>query len=158
MRGSRTCFSSSKGKPMRRLRTSGIWPAESILAERGLAEALAAQALKAALPVEIAADEVPPLSEEAEVAVYFCCLEALQNEVKYARASKAVVGLSVDGDLFCFFVDDGAGFEPERTKKGSGIQNMVDRIEALGGSIEIRSSPWQGTTILGTLPLIYGGA
>ena len=70
-----------------------------------------------------------------------------------ANASKAVVWLRVDEPWLTFMVeDDGAGFDPARTKLGTGLQGMSDRLEALGGALEIRSQPGQGTTITGRVP------
>ncbi|MEX1045931.1 MAG: histidine kinase [Actinomycetota bacterium] len=129
----------------------GIYP--PLLADRGLASALDAQAKKAALPVTIESDGVGRVAREAEAAVYFCCLEALQNIAKYASASKAGVYLSLDDAELVFRVeDDGGGFDPETQAKGAGLQNMADRIEALGGSIRIASSPGKGTRIEGRVP------
>jgi signal transduction histidine kinase len=91
--------------------------------------------------------------------VYFCVLEALQNAAKYARASRIEVRLSADdGELSFVVEDDGRGFDPATTPRGSGLQNMVDRIEALGGSLEIRSSPGEGTAVTGRLPAPSGKA
>ena len=85
--------------------------------------------------------------------MYFCCLEALQNVSKYADASRSVVRLQADGRWLTFTVeDDGAGFDPSRRRLGTGLQGMSDRLEALGGGLEIRSQPGNGTTIIGRVP------
>ncbi len=130
----------------------GIYP--PLLADQGLAVALAAQARKAPLPVDVEADGIGRYHQDAETAVYFCTLEALQNITKYAGATKAVVRLRPDGDGLAFEVaDDGRGFDSEHTPMGSGLQNMADRLAALGGTLEIRSQPGQGTTVTGRLPV-----
>jgi signal transduction histidine kinase len=130
----------------------GIYP--PLLADQGLVSALSAQVRKASLPVEVQSDGVGRYDQEAEAAVYFCCLEALQNVGKYAGATKARVRLATDGSELSFEVtDDGKGFDSERVPLGSGLQNMADRLAALGGSVEVRSRPGQGTTILGRLPV-----
>jgi signal transduction histidine kinase len=130
----------------------GIYP--PLLADQGLAAALSAQARKAPLPVEVQSDGLDRYDQEAEAAVYFCCLEALQNVAKYAGATKARVRLTTDaGELSFEVTDDGKGFDSERVHLGSGLQNMADRLAALGGSIEVRSRPGQGTTVLGRLPV-----
>jgi signal transduction histidine kinase len=130
----------------------GIYP--PLLADQGLAVALSAQARKAPLPVEVQSDGLGRYDQEAEAAVYFCCLEALQNVAKYAGAAKATVRLSAGvGELSFEVTDDGKGFDSERVPLGSGLQNMADRLAALGGSLEVRSRPGQGTTILGRLPV-----
>jgi signal transduction histidine kinase len=129
----------------------GIYP--PLLADKGLAAALEAQARKVPLPVRVEPDSVGRFAQEAEAAVYFCVLEALQNVTKYAEASAATVRLrAADGDLLFEVQDDGRGFDPASTPRGSGLQNMADRLEALGGSIKVASTPGAGTTITGRIP------
>ena len=129
----------------------GIYP--QVLADQGLPAALEAQIRRTPVPVELRRDSIGRHPQEIEAAVYFCCLEALQNVSKYANASKAVLRLQEDGPWLTFGVeDDGAGFDPGRTKLGTGLQGMSDRLEALGGGLEIRSQPGQGTTIAGRIP------
>jgi signal transduction histidine kinase len=126
----------------------GIYP--PLLADKGLAEALRGQARKAAVPVEVDPDGVGRYPQEIEAAVYFCCLEALQNVAKYARASTVTVRLGTEnGDLTFEVSDDGDGFDPVTTPRGAGMQNMADRLEALGGRLRVRSAPGTGTTISG---------
>jgi signal transduction histidine kinase len=85
--------------------------------------------------------------------VYFCVLEALQNTAKYAQASAAQVTLSGDGQYLVFTVtDDGKGFDPATTPKGTGLQGMADRLGALGGTIDITSTPGRGTQLTGRVP------
>jgi signal transduction histidine kinase len=85
--------------------------------------------------------------------VYFCCLEALQNVVKYADAARASVSLTSEaGQLTFTVIDDGKGFDPSMMPGGSGLQGMADRVEALGGSLEVRSEPGTGTTVTGRIP------
>jgi signal transduction histidine kinase len=135
----------------------GIYP--PLLADQGLRAALEAQARKAPLPVAVEADGVGRYPREAEAAVYFCCLEALQNAAKHAGASRILVRVAPeDGELRFTVEDDGRGYDPPTTPRGSGLQNMADRIEALGGSLEVRSSPGRGTAVTGRLPAPSGGA
>ena len=130
----------------------GIYP--PVLADQGLAAALRSQARKAPLPVEVEPDGVGRYPEETEAAVYFSCLEALQNVAKYADARHATVRLSQAGDLLTFEVtDDGRGFDPDAAERGSGLQGIADRLAALGGTLTVRSAPGAGTTIGGSLPL-----
>jgi signal transduction histidine kinase len=130
----------------------GIYP--PLLADQGLVPALAAQARKAPLPVEIEADGLGRYAQEQEAAVYFCTLEALQNIAKYAGASKAVVRLSQqDGHLAFGIEDDGVGFDPSVPSFGTGLQGMADRLAALGGSLVVESRPGAGTTVAGSLPV-----
>ena len=87
-----------------------------------------------------------------EAAIYFCCLEALQNVAKYADASSARVRLAGGARTVTFEVtDDGSGFDPARTALGTGVQGMRDRLEALGGTFHIESSTDSGTTVRGTI-------
>jgi signal transduction histidine kinase len=128
----------------------GIYP--PLLAEKGLAVALESQARKATLPVEVSADGVGRYPQDIEAAVYFCVLEALQNVQKYADAGEATVRLSDAGGQLRFEVrDDGKGFDPAATRKGSGLTNMADRLDALDGRVEVTSRPAEGTTVIGTL-------
>ena len=129
----------------------GIYP--PLLADRGLGPALEGQARKSAVPVSVETDGIGRYQQEAESAVYFSCLEALQNVAKYANASRAVVRLSgSDGTVAFEVVDDGVGFDPDAVERGSGLQGIADRLAALGGEITIRSTPGNGTTIAGRLP------
>jgi signal transduction histidine kinase len=129
----------------------GIYP--PLLADLGLAAALNAQAGKSALPVAVMADGIGRFGQDVEAAVYFCCLEALQNTAKYARASTARIAVQSQSGTLCFSVsDDGAGYDARHTPMGSGLRNMADRLAALGGRLEVWSAPGQGTTITGHLP------
>src|SRR6266516_4278491 len=130
----------------------GIYP--PLLADLGLAAALNAQASKAPLPVAVEADGIGRLTQDTEAAVYFCCLEALQNTAKYAHASTARICVQAKNATLCFTVsDDGAGYDTRHTPMGSGLRNMADRLAALGGRLEVRSAPSRGTTITGPLPV-----
>jgi signal transduction histidine kinase len=130
----------------------GIYP--PLLADKGLASALEAQSRKAAMPVKVETDAIGRYSQEFEAAVYFCVLEALQNASKYADASDVAVRLwQENGDLLFSVVDDGRGFDQETTPLGAGLQNMTDRLAALGGALDIRSRPGGGTSVSGWIPL-----
>jgi signal transduction histidine kinase len=130
----------------------GIYP--PLLADRGLAVAIEAQARKVSVPVDVHADHISRYPQEIEAAVYFCCLEALQNVAKYAHASSVTVTLQQSDSQLSFSVlDDGSGFDPKTTPKGSGTQNMADRLEALGGTLQIVSGRDRGTTVRGELPV-----
>ena len=104
--------------------------------------------------VAVVADGVGRHPQEVEAAVYFCCLEALQNVAKYAGASKAMVRLhEVDGRLGFEVTDDGRGFDASNTSYGTGLQGMADRLSALGGELTVQSVLGAGTTVSGRLPL-----
>jgi signal transduction histidine kinase len=129
----------------------GIYP--PLLADQGLAAALESQVRKSPTPVTVEADGVGRLAREVEAAVYFCCLEALQNVTKYANASQVHIRLQTANRHVSFVVeDDGVGFDP-RSARGSGLTNMRDRVEALGGSLEVRSAPGEGTSVSGRIPV-----
>ena len=130
----------------------GIYP--PLLADRGLVAALQAQARKSPVPVRLEAVSVDRYPQEAEAAVYFCVLEALQNVAKYAGAGSVRVEIAGDGGGLRFSVtDDGAGFDPDTARSGSGLQGMADRLAALGGSFDVRSAPGRGTSVEGRLPV-----
>ncbi len=130
----------------------GIYP--PLLADQGLIAALQSQARKSAMPVTVEGHGIGRYAREAEAAVYFSCLEALQNVAKYASASRATVSLSDGGGVLRFDVtDDGVGFDTATSSYGTGLQGIADRIAALDGSIEVRSSPGAGTTVEGILPV-----
>jgi signal transduction histidine kinase len=131
----------------------GIYP--PLLADQGLVAALQSQASKAAVPTSVEAHGIDRYAQEVEAAVYFCCLEALQNVAKYARADGVVISLSGAGDALMFEVaDDGEGFDSALAPRGAGLTNMADRLAALGGELEVRSRPGAGTTVIGTIPLV----
>ena len=133
----------------------GIYP--PVLEEQGLGPALEAQAKITALPLTIDADGVGRQPIETEAAMYFCCLEAMQNIAKYAEASLVSVAIARENGAITFTVhDNGRGFDPATTPRGSGLQNMVDRLSAMGGTLETTSAPGSGTTIRGTLPVVEG--
>ena len=130
----------------------GIYP--PLLADLGLVAALQAQARKSALPAVVEGDGLGRYPQEAETAVYFCALEALQNVAKYARASRAIVRLSAPNGALTFCVeDDGVGFDPNAKGHGSGIQGMSDRLAALGGELRVTSTPGAGTIVNGSVPV-----
>jgi signal transduction histidine kinase len=134
----------------------GIYP--PLLADLGLAAALNAQASKSAVPVTVEADGVGRFGQDTEAAVYFCCLEALQNIAKYAQASSVRICLQEQNGTLRFTVsDDGTGYDARHTPMGAGLRNMADRLAALGGRLEVRSGPGQGTTITGHLPVPAAG-
>ena len=126
----------------------GIYP--PLLADKGLAVALEAQGRKAALPTTVEPDGVGRYPREVEAAVYFCALEAMQNVAKYADARSATVRLAErDGRLIFEIEDDGRGFDADATTFGTGVQGMADRLDAIGGTLDIRSAPGEGTRVRG---------
>jgi signal transduction histidine kinase len=132
----------------------GIYP--PLLADQGLVAALTAQARKSPIPVSVEANGIGRFPQDAEAAVYFCALEALQNVAKYAGASQATVHLDRrDGHLGFEVADDGVGFDPAAKGEGTGMQGMADRLAALGGGLSVTSSPGAGTKVTGTVPVAF---
>jgi signal transduction histidine kinase len=131
----------------------GIYP--PLLRDRGLSEALRAAANRATLPTTVEVLDGARYDSEVEAAVYFCCLEAVQNAGKHAGAgARIAVTVGRDGDALWFeIVDDGAGFDLGSVGDGQGFVNMRDRLGALGGELTVRSAPGQGSTVRGAIPL-----
>jgi signal transduction histidine kinase len=128
----------------------GIYP--PLLADKGLGAALTSQARKATVPVTVDGEGIGRYSQEVEAAVYFSVLEALQNVQKYAHASAATVRLrEAKGALTFEVTDDGVGFDVATARRGSGLINMADRVDAIGGNVEVTSSPGRGTRLCGWL-------
>jgi signal transduction histidine kinase len=126
----------------------GVYP--PLLADQGLVAAIEAQSRRSTVPVHVDSEGIGRYAQEVETAVYFCTLEALQNAAKYADSGEAVVRLREEqGDLVFTVEDDGRGFDQATTKHGSGLQNMSDRLAALGGKLFVRSSPGEGTIVEG---------
>jgi signal transduction histidine kinase/PAS domain-containing protein len=131
----------------------GIHPA--ILTQGGLTPALKALARRSAVPVELELRAGTRLPEPVEVAAYYVVSEALTNTAKHAHASVVHVAAEArDGVLELSVRDDGSGgADPAR---GSGLIGLTDRVDALGGTIEVTSPVGQGTTLLVTLPIEEG--
>jgi PAS domain S-box-containing protein len=128
----------------------GIHPA--ILAQGGLAAALKTLARRSAVPVRLEVRAETRLPEPVEVAAYYIVSEALTNTAKHAHASAVhVVVEARDGVLGLSIHDDGrGGADPSR---GSGLIGLTDRVDALGGTIEVESPSGAGTTLLISLPI-----
>jgi signal transduction histidine kinase len=132
--------------------TRGAYP--PILADEGLPAALAAKARSAPLPVTLDAAGVGRLPKSVEIAAYFCCTEAMQNAAKYAKGSSIAVTIRSQVGVLAFsVVDDGEGFELATVRRGVGMRSMTERVESLGGSLDVRSTLGFGTTISATIPL-----
>jgi signal transduction histidine kinase len=137
------------GEELREI-SHGIHPA--ILSNGGLRPAVRALARRAGLPVEVNVSVDRRLPESLEVAAYYVVAEALTNAVKHAQASTGTV--SVDADNGCLRVaveDDGVG--GARVGAGSGLIGLKDRVEALGGMLQVRSHARGGTLLIAEMPL-----
>ena len=132
----------------------GIYP--PLLAARGLGEALRASLSRgrAQTVVTVRAEDVGRYTAVMEAAVYYCCLEAVQNARKHAPSSTVSVALQqADGVLHFEIADDGPGFDPSTQHVGQGQINMRDRLGAIGGHLEWRTAPGDGTTVIGSIPI-----
>jgi signal transduction histidine kinase len=132
----------------------GIYP--PLLADNGLGDALRAAASRSPLTVRVAvAEEVGRYPAEVEAAIYFSCLEALQNAAKHAPDATVDLRLwTASGGLLFSVTDDGPGFDPAVARGGHGFVNMADRLGAIGGTIRWESRPGHGATISGSVPLV----
>lgn len=135
--------------------SSGLYP--PMLTQAGPVAALSAAVTDGPIPVELVSSRLPRCPADVEAAVYFSCLEAVQNAGKHSGA--AAVRIEIDGrfgpggagEIDVTVADDGRGFDvDERT--GSGLLNIRDRIESVRGTVSITSVPGRGTTIRSWIP------
>ena len=135
----------------------GIYP--PLLRDAGLGEALRNAAKRSPLDVTVHDDGVGRHPEQVEAAVYFCCLEALQNAAKHAAGSTVTILLELRrGELRFEIADTGPGFDATRQVVGTGQQNMADRLGAIGGQVRWDSVPAHGTTVRGRVPVTTDAA
>src|SRR5918999_1067695 len=128
----------------------GVYPVA--LAERGLCDAIRSLAGGCSVPVEIDVPDGDALPESAQLAAYFLVAESLANVGRYARASKVSVRARVaDGALRVEVADDGVGGADPGG--GTGLRGLADRMQALGGRLEVDSPPGAGTRVSATIPL-----
>jgi len=131
----------------------GIFP--MLLGRGGLGPALAEACRRADIRARLQVSSLPRQSAEIEAAVYFCCVEALQNAARHAGPqAQATVRVWLEEAALHFEVaDDGVGFANGSTSRGAGLTNMSDRLGALGGSLEVDSAPGTGTRVRGAVPV-----
>jgi signal transduction histidine kinase len=130
---------------------AGVYPA--LLVDCGLEEALRSAARRSPLPTSVAAQGVGRFPQQIEAAVYFCCLEALQNAAKHAEARSVSIVVLYGDDLRFEVRDDGRGFDVDHEVFGHGLTNIHDRLVAVGGTLVVESGAGRGTRIAGTIPL-----
>lgn len=125
----------------------GIYP--PLLADAGLRLALPEAATRAGATCTVGACDVPRYPTDVEVAVYFCCLEALGNVAKHAgpEARIELNAVSTPEALTVTIRDDGPGFDPDVARSGHGLRNMADRLAVVGGRLDLESHPGQGTVV-----------
>ena len=127
----------------------GIHPA--ILTERGLTAAVDSLVLRAQVPVDVMEMPEQRLPPEVEAAAYYVVSEAVANVTRYAGATRATVAVALAGGIASVEVaDDGAGGADPSA--GSGLRGLADRVEAIGGRLEIVSPPGAGTRIRAAIP------
>jgi signal transduction histidine kinase len=147
-----TTIATSLGQAVEELQelSRGIHPA--ILSDAGLAPALEALALRSPIPVELRAATKERFPEPVEVAAYFVASETLANAAKHSRATRIDVEVTLEAQTLLLSIHDNGigGADPDR---GSGLTGLRDRVEALGGSLEVTSKPGGGTRLDATLPL-----
>jgi len=131
----------------------GIFPSQ--LADHGLLPALRAVARRGPRPIEVTGRRIGRYPSEIESAVYYCCMEAMQNATKHAGpAAQIAARLSVaGGELRIEVSDDGPGFDVSQVNGGVGLRNMQDRLGAVHGHLTIVTAPGEGTRIRGTVPV-----
>lgn len=105
------------------------------------------------LQLEVKLDELPPLPPSTEVELYHIIVEALNNVVKHAAASRLALALATNsGQLRLQIIDDGKGFDPAQSRGGLGLRNIRERIARLHGELAIASAPGSGTRLEATIP------
>jgi signal transduction histidine kinase len=131
----------------------GIYP--PLLRDSGLSAALSDAARLSTLPATVQTAPAGRYPADIEAAVYFCCLEAMQNACKHAgqRAAIRVRVREEPGTLSFEVIDDGAGFDARGRGLGAGFCNMADRVGAFGGWLRVHSAPGQGTWVTGAVPV-----
>lgn len=128
----------------------GLDPA--MLRERGLAEALADLAARSPIPVELTVGPTRMAGAGLERTLFYVASESLANVAKHARAGRAWLHLSIDDAAASLAIeDDGVGLAD--TSTGSGLAGLRDRVDAVGGAIEIASRRPSGTSVRVTIPL-----
>ncbi len=131
----------------------GVFP--PLLGQEGIAAALEAVAARWDPAPAVTCRGLGRYPVEVESAVYFGCLEAAQNAVKHA-GPEAAISIDVaqrDGAIAFAVRDDGVGLDLARARPGRGLVNIAERLEAVGGALDIASSPGRGTAVTGSIPL-----
>jgi signal transduction histidine kinase len=128
----------------------GIYP--GALADEGVAAAVRDAVHASSVPVVVTDAGIGRQPAAVEIALYFCCVEAVQNAVKHAAATRIDVELVVAGDTLTMFVhDDGVGIESGTVSEVGGLGNMRDRMDSVGGELVVRPSAVGGTDVIATV-------
>jgi signal transduction histidine kinase len=131
----------------------GLYP--PVLSDWGLVPALERVRTPATVSFTVDGEGVDRHAPELELAVYYCCVEAIQNAIKHGGPAATIsVTLRQHPDELSFQVtDSGRGFDPSQPHGGTGLQSMRDRLGALNGRLSLIASPGGGTTVAGSVPL-----
>lgn len=133
----------------------GVYP--PVLTEHGLGAALESAADRSPVAVTVALGAIGRHPPEVEAALYFCCVEALQNVVKHAGATSIVLaGGRDEATVWISVTDDGSGFDPSAELTGSGVVNIRDRLGSIGGGLDLTAKPGCGVTLRGYVPIAGG--
>jgi signal transduction histidine kinase len=137
-----------------RVTAQALYP--SILRDRGLGGAVRSLAGRTELPIDVVLepDPLPRVDEVVEAGAYFLASEAVTNALKHADAPRIRIRLRREPDAMRVEIGDrGRGFDPTQLEHVSGLQNMRDRVNALGGTLRITTRPGEGTQVTALLPL-----
>jgi signal transduction histidine kinase len=130
----------------------GVYPVA--LTESGLSGALNEVAARSAVPVRLSTENVGRYPMGIEAAIYFACIEALQNAVKHSGAQEVLVRLVGRPDTLAVTVEDhGRGFDPDRPGPGTGLSGLRDRVDAVGGTLAVEAFPRRGVRIHAEVPV-----
>jgi signal transduction histidine kinase len=130
----------------------GVYPPS--LTHQGLPAALHEVATRSAVPVRLSTRDVGRYAPRIEAAVYFACMEALQNAVKHSGAPEVLVSLvGRPGELAMTVEDCGKGFDARALVAGSGLSNLRDRVDAVGGVLVFDASPQRGVRVHAAVPV-----
>ena len=130
----------------------GIYP--RALADAGVAAAVREVVSTSSVPVTVTDTGIGRQPPEVEVALYFCCVEAVQNAVKHAAATRIAIDLGVDRDSLTMRVrDDGIGIDPSTVAEAGGLGNMHDRMDSVGGRLVVRRGASGGTEVVATVAI-----
>jgi signal transduction histidine kinase len=129
----------------------GIYP--TVLTEDGVAAAVSDVVASSTIPVVVLDHLAGRPAAELETALYFCCVEAVQNAVKHAAASRIQVRFATVGDRIELLVsDDGQGFDVPTVLVAGGLGNLRDRVDSMNGDLTVRTNQAGGTDVLVTVP------
>ena len=130
----------------------GIYP--RALADAGVAAAVREVVSTSSVPVTVTDTGIGRQPPEVEVALYFCCVEAVQNAVKHAAATRIAIDLGVDRDSLTMRVrDDGIGIDPSTVAEAGGLGNMHHRMDSVGGRLVVRRGASGGTEVVATVAI-----